>query len=85
LVLINDSDIDTDALLNVRPQDEFLEVLSTGFSGLDNGVASTQNGIVTFTPDEDWHGVEEFAYTAIFVLYFLCNCANAGRSFFDII
>lgn len=65
VVLENDSDIDTDHELNARPQDEWLEVAPDGFEGVDNGTVTVQGGLVIFTPASNWHGIEEFKYTAI--------------------
>lgn len=65
VVLENDSDIDTDHELNARPQDEWLEVVPDGFGGVDNGTVTINGGLVIFTPNDNWHGTDEFEYTAI--------------------
>ena len=66
-VLHNDSDIDTDAMLNNDPYNdpanETITVMADGFSGVDNGTASVVDGKVVFTPLANWNGTETFTYT----------------------
>ncbi|MEX1378355.1 MAG: Ig-like domain-containing protein, partial [Eubacteriales bacterium] len=66
-VLANDSDIDTDLVLNAVPSAERITVKEDGFIGVDNGtvtVLSNETSIL-FTPDANWHGTEVFTYTCI--------------------
>ena len=65
LVLVNDSDIDTDEVLNARPEDEWLQIDPNGFTGLENGTAKVSGSAVVFTPAANWHGTEVFEYTAV--------------------
>ena len=66
-VIVNDSDIDTDLLLNADPSAERITVKVDGFGGVDNGsvtVLANETSIL-YTPDENWHGTEVFTYTCV--------------------
>lgn len=69
-VLANDSDVDTDALLNTdadySPASEHIFVKPNGFAGVEHGTASVdEDGNVVFAPEADWNGTEAFTYTLV--------------------
>lgn len=61
--LANDSDIDTDVLLNADPTLEKLTLVANGFSGVDHGTVSVVDGKVVYVPSANFNGTDTFTYT----------------------
>ncbi len=65
--LLNDTDIDTNELLNndpsALPSDETKALVDpSGIAGVDHGSATVVDGMVVFTPQPNWNGIETFTY-----------------------
>ena len=62
-VLGNDTDVDTNSLLNLHPESELLTIKANGFSGVEHGTVAIVDNKVVFTPDANFNGEETFTYT----------------------
>ena len=63
-VLVDDSDVDMDPLLNATPGAESISVLvnQTGLTGPAHGSVATNGSKVTYTPNQDYNGTDTFEY-----------------------
>ena len=62
-VLTGDTDTDQDPALNADPEAETLSVTLTGeLDAPDHGSVSTNGTTVTYTPDDDYNGIDSFEY-----------------------
>jgi hypothetical protein len=70
-VLANDYDVDSNPLLNVDPDydctSENITIVEGSIAGLVGGTAEIINGntAIRYIPNENWNGIEVFAYTII--------------------